>query len=86
MLQAPTIAALALWLAFNHPFGGYRESVAETLRRDGRAHLCVQTDADGLLWGFSVADRTVELRPDSRSGPQHRRGSLVPQPRKPGPN
>ena len=61
--QAATVAALALWFAFNHPRGGYRESVAETLRRNGRAHLCVQTDADGLVWGFSVADRPVDLVP-----------------------
>src|SRR5687768_15399300 len=36
--QAATVAALALWFAFNHPRGDYCESVAETLRRHGRAH------------------------------------------------
>ena len=43
--------------------GGYREGVAETLRRHGRAHLCMHTDADGFAWDFMVADRAVDLAP-----------------------
>jgi hypothetical protein len=62
-MRGPTIAALGLWLAFNHPRGGYREGVAEILRRHGRAHLCVRTDARGLAWGFVVADQSIDLAP-----------------------
>ncbi len=52
---------LAMWLAFDYPGGGLAAKVSQSLRKQGRAHLTMGIDADGIM-AIALADGFVDLR------------------------